>query len=137
MDKNTVAYIKAEKRVKEVKSFYKVLFVMISISCFLMMMNFVTDRHEFWSIYPVMGLSLVVAFKYARVFGWPGFGKEWEEKQFYQELERIQEREERIRQMLNKEKLNNLAGELWKGAKKLRGKFKAYEYQAVILPMRY
>lgn len=37
--------------------------------------------------------------------------------------------------MLNKEKLNNLAGELWKGAKKLRGKFKAYEYQAVILPM--
>ncbi len=37
--------------------------------------------------------------------------------------------------MLNKEKLNNLVGELWKGAKKLRGKFKAYEYQAVILPM--
>lgn len=37
--------------------------------------------------------------------------------------------------MLNKEKLNNLANELWKGAKKLRGKFKAYEYQAVILPM--
>ncbi len=37
--------------------------------------------------------------------------------------------------MLNKEKLNNLAGEPWKGAKKLRGKFKAYEYQAVILPM--
>lgn len=104
MDKNTVAYIKAEKRVKEVKSFYKVLFVMVSIACFLMMMNFFTDRNDFWSIYPVLGLSLVVAFKYARVFGWPGFGKEWEEKQFYQELERIQEREERIRQMLNKDK---------------------------------
>lgn len=37
--------------------------------------------------------------------------------------------------MLNKERLNNLASELWKGAIKLRGKFKAYEYQAVILPM--
>ncbi len=37
--------------------------------------------------------------------------------------------------MLNKEKLNNLSSELWKGATKLRGKFKAYEYQAVILPM--
>jgi hypothetical protein len=35
--------------------------------------------------------------------------------------------------MLNKEKLNNLAGELWKGARKLCGKFKAYEYQAVLL----
>lgn len=37
--------------------------------------------------------------------------------------------------MINKERLNNLATELWKGAIKLRGKFKAYEYQAVILPM--
>ncbi|MEI8047352.1 MAG: N-6 DNA methylase [Bacteroidota bacterium] len=37
--------------------------------------------------------------------------------------------------MINKERLNNLASELWKGAIKLRGKFKAYEYQAVILPM--
>lgn len=37
--------------------------------------------------------------------------------------------------MLNKEILNNLAAEIWKGAIKLRGKFKAYEYQAVILPM--
>ncbi len=35
--------------------------------------------------------------------------------------------------MLNKERLNNLASEIWKGAIKLRGKFKAYEYQAVIL----
>jgi len=33
--------------------------------------------------------------------------------------------------MLNKEKLNNLAGELWKGAIKLCGKFKVYKYQAI------
>jgi type I restriction enzyme M protein len=37
--------------------------------------------------------------------------------------------------MLSKDRLNNLASEIWKGAIKLRGKFKAYEYQAVILPM--
>lgn len=103
-NKNTIAYIKAEKRVREVKSFYKFLFTAVSVSCFLMLLNFFTDRHDFWSIFPVLGLSLAVAIKYARVFGWPGFGKEWEEKQFYQELERIQDREERIRMMLNKEK---------------------------------
>lgn len=37
--------------------------------------------------------------------------------------------------MLNKEKLNNLAGEIWKSAEPLRGKFKAYEYQSVVLPI--
>jgi type I restriction enzyme M protein len=36
---------------------------------------------------------------------------------------------------LNKARLDNLAGEIWKSAERLRGKFKAYEYQSVILPM--
>lgn len=30
---------------------------------------------------------------------------------------------------LNKPKLDNLADEIWKSAERLRGKFKAYEYQ--------
>ena len=37
---------------------------------------------------------------------------------------------------LNKPKLDNLAGDVWKSAGRLRGKFKAYEYQSVILPIR-
>ena len=37
--------------------------------------------------------------------------------------------------MLNKEKLNNLAQEIWKSAESLRGEFKAYEYQNIVLPM--
>jgi type I restriction enzyme M protein len=36
---------------------------------------------------------------------------------------------------LNKTKLDNLAGDIWKSAERLRGKFKAYEYQNVILPI--
>jgi len=36
---------------------------------------------------------------------------------------------------LNKQKLDNLASEIWKSATRLRGKFKAYEYQNVILPI--
>ena len=35
---------------------------------------------------------------------------------------------------LNKPKLDNLADEIWKSAERLRGKFKAYEYQNVVLP---
>ncbi len=36
---------------------------------------------------------------------------------------------------LNKPKLDNLANEIWKSAERLRGKFKSYEYQNVILPI--
>jgi type I restriction enzyme M protein len=36
---------------------------------------------------------------------------------------------------LNKTRLDNLAGDIWKSAERLRGKFKAYEYQNVILPI--
>jgi hypothetical protein len=32
---------------------------------------------------------------------------------------------------LNKPKLDNLAKEIWKSAERLRGKFKAYEYQSL------
>jgi type I restriction enzyme M protein len=37
--------------------------------------------------------------------------------------------------ILNKPKLDNLASDIWKSAERLRGKFKAYEYQGVILPI--
>ncbi len=102
--RQTVSYLKAEKRVKEVKSFYRFLFIFVSISMFLMLLNFFTDRHEFWSIFPILVLALPVAFKYARVFGWPGFSKEWEERKFYEELEKIKDREDRIQAMLSREK---------------------------------
>ena len=36
---------------------------------------------------------------------------------------------------INKSRLNNFANQIWKSAKRLRGKFKAYEYQSVIMPM--
>ncbi|MBI1817107.1 MAG: SAM-dependent DNA methyltransferase [Deltaproteobacteria bacterium] len=36
---------------------------------------------------------------------------------------------------LDKPKLDNLAGDIWKSAERLRGKFKPYEYQGVILPI--
>ena len=37
--------------------------------------------------------------------------------------------------VLNKARLDNLAGDIWKTAERLRGKFKSYEYQGVNLPI--
>ena len=36
---------------------------------------------------------------------------------------------------LDKARLTNLADEIWKSAERLRGKFKAHEYQIVVLPI--
>ena len=36
---------------------------------------------------------------------------------------------------LDKSRLDNLSDEIWKSAERLRGKFKAHEYQNVILPI--
>ncbi len=36
---------------------------------------------------------------------------------------------------INKSRLNNFANQIWKSAERLRGKFKGYEYQNVIMPM--
>ena len=37
--------------------------------------------------------------------------------------------------VINKSRLNNFANQIWKSAERLRGKFKAYEYQSVFMPM--
>ena len=37
--------------------------------------------------------------------------------------------------VLDKPRLDNLTNEIWKSAERLRGKFKQYEYQKVVLPM--
>ncbi|MCK6619728.1 MAG: SAM-dependent DNA methyltransferase [Calditrichaceae bacterium] len=42
---------------------------------------------------------------------------------------------EKFTSHLDKTRLNNLADEIWKSAERLRGKFKAHEYQNVILPI--
>ena len=36
---------------------------------------------------------------------------------------------------LDKPRLDNLTNEIWRSAERLRGKFKQYEYQKVVLPM--
>ena len=37
--------------------------------------------------------------------------------------------------VLNRSRLNSLTDQIWKSAERLRGKFKAYEYQSVIMPI--
>lgn len=45
------------------------------------------------------------------------------------------QKKEKMPGIIDKPRLDNLANEIWKSAERLRGKFKAYEYQSVILPL--
>ena len=52
------------------------------------------------------------------------------------EMIKSDDREDRQKSsILDKPRLDNLANEIWKSAERLRGKFKQYEYQKVVLPM--
>ncbi|MBL4605567.1 MAG: 2TM domain-containing protein [Flavobacteriaceae bacterium] len=75
-------FIKAQKKVNEIKGFYSHLFVTILIIPFLIYINlrFVPDYHWFW--FPIIGMSLGLAFHWLGVFGLEkfGLGKDWENK---------------------------------------------------------
>ncbi|QMU66656.1 MAG: histidine kinase [Flavobacteriaceae bacterium] len=75
-------YVKAQKKVKEIKGFYTHLIVTIFIIPFLIWINleFIPVFHWFW--FPAFGMSFGLFFHWLRVFGFDkiGLGKNWEEK---------------------------------------------------------
>ncbi len=75
-------YIKAQKKIKDIKGFYVHLFVTILVIPFLIFINlrFVPDFHWFW--FPIFGMSFGLFFHWLGVFGFAkfGLGKDWEEK---------------------------------------------------------
>lgn len=76
------AYLKAQKRIKEIKGFYSHLAVMIIILPFLVFINlqFTPQYHWFW--WAVFGNLMGLFFHWLGIFGLKifGLGKDWEER---------------------------------------------------------
>lgn len=76
------SYLKAEKRVKEIKGFYSHLLVYIIVIPVIIYVNltFVPGFHWFW--FSLLGWGLGLLFHWFGVFGFRllGFGKDWEER---------------------------------------------------------
>ncbi|MDH6251633.1 hypothetical protein M2347_001360 [Chryseobacterium sp. H1D6B] len=84
VDKETVAYEKASRRVKELKGFYGNLTSYCMVIPFLCILNLWTSPGYFWFFWPMLGWGLGLASHAVSVFG---IGKDWEEKKIKELME--------------------------------------------------
>ncbi|WP_294203166.1 2TM domain-containing protein, partial [uncultured Chryseobacterium sp.] len=79
------SYERAQKRVKEIKSFYSNLISYCIIIPFLVIINLLTTPENIWFFFPMLGWGIGVAAHGMSVFA---IGKKWEEKKIRQILEK-------------------------------------------------
>jgi len=74
-------YIKAKKRVEEIKGFYGNLIAYIIVNIGLLVINLLTSPNYLWFFWPMLGWGIGVVFHGMKVFNYmPFIGKDWEEK---------------------------------------------------------
>lgn len=74
-------YIKAQKRVEEIKGFYGNLVSYVVVILGLMAINLMTSPNYLWFFWPMFGWGIGVAIHGFKVFNcFPFLGKDWEEK---------------------------------------------------------
>jgi hypothetical protein len=84
-------YLKAQKRVEDLKGFYANLSSYILVNIALIILNFVTSPENLWFFYPLLGWGLGVSLHAMSVFNYmPFLNQDWEEQ--------------KIRELMNKEK---------------------------------
>jgi hypothetical protein len=83
-------YKEARKRVKKKKEFYRNLFSWLLTSIFLFIINLMTSPRFLWALFPFVGWGIGIAFHAFEIFGYPGMGSDWEERQVEEEMRRIE-----------------------------------------------
>ncbi|MBP1166517.1 MULTISPECIES: 2TM domain-containing protein [Chryseobacterium] len=86
-DKETIAYRKASRRVKDLKEFYGNLTSYGIVIPFLAILNLVTAPGYLWFLWPALGWGVGIAFHAISVFG---IGKSWEERKIKELMEKDQ-----------------------------------------------
>jgi len=83
------AYIKAKKRVKNIKGFYIQLFLYCAITPIIITVNLVFSPGYHWFWFSTIGWAIGVFFHWLAVFGFSkiGYGKDWEEKKIKEIME--------------------------------------------------
>jgi hypothetical protein len=85
-------YLKAQKRVKDIKGFYTHLTIYCVVISLLVFINLKYEPHFHWFWFSLIGWGTGLFIHWLRVFGFNllGFGKKWEEH--------------KIKEFMNKEK---------------------------------
>ncbi|HDR7795937.1 TPA: 2TM domain-containing protein [Bacillus luti] len=74
------SYLRAKKRVENLKGFYMHLTVYILVNLMLVIINISTDSSKWWFIYPLGGWGVGIAIHGLTTLSFGLFGKEWEER---------------------------------------------------------
>ena len=84
-------YLKAQKRVEDIKGFYGNLTAYIVIITGLAILNMVTNRSHLWFFYPAIGWGIGVVVHGMSVFNYmPFLGSNWEEKKIQELMKKEQ-----------------------------------------------
>ncbi|NVK53895.1 MAG: 2TM domain-containing protein [Flavobacteriaceae bacterium] len=88
-------YLKAKKRVKEIRGFYIHLVINIVSILIIVIVNLLFSPGYHWFWFAVIGIVIAQLIHALLVFGFPqiGFGKDWENKK----IEELLSKEEKIK----------------------------------------
>ncbi len=82
-------YLKASKRVEDLKGFYGNLTSYIIVNTGLLILNLITSPQHLWFIYPLLGWGIGVALHAMKVFNYmPILNRDWEEKKIKELMEK-------------------------------------------------
>ena len=84
-ENDNLAYERAHKRVKELKSFYSNLISYVIVTIFLIILNLITSPKQLWFYWPLMGWGIGVIGHGMSVFA---IGKSWEDKKIREIMEK-------------------------------------------------
>ena len=89
-------YLKAKKRVKEIKGFYIQFFLYVFITPIIITTNLVFSPSYHWFWFSTIGWAIGVFFHWMAVFGFRklGFGDHWEEKKIQEIMQEQKNRKE-------------------------------------------
>jgi ABC-type protease/lipase transport system fused ATPase/permease subunit len=81
-------YLRAKKRVKDIKDFYIVLIVYLVSNLIALFVNLMWSPGFLWSLFSIFGWGIVLVFHGMKVFNFFSFlGKDWEEKKLIEFME--------------------------------------------------
>ncbi|MBS9803329.1 2TM domain-containing protein [Bacillus cereus] len=82
------SYLRAKKRMENLKAFYIHLTIYILINLMLFLINVTSDSSKLWFLYPLGGWGIGIVIHGLTTFPFGIFGKEWEERKIKEYMEK-------------------------------------------------